>query len=90
MRTANKKNCKKKPAKSSYPNTQQEIRQQWVEPDNYIPSKRFVLRQHLKQILNLISDLKSPSDLNKVKQTVFMKIKITKLYFKTFIFINFV
>ena len=56
------KKLHKMPAKPSYSNTQQEFRQQWIKTGNSIPSKRAELRQHLKQILNLISDLKSSWD----------------------------
>jgi len=56
------KKLQKMPTKPTYSNTQQEFRQQWVKTGNSIPSKRAELRQHLKQIFNLISDLKSSWD----------------------------
>ena len=56
------KKLHKMPTKPTYSNTQQEFQQQWMKTGNSIPSKRAELRQHLKQILNLISDLKSSWD----------------------------
>ena len=56
------KKLQKMPARPIYSNTQNEFRQQWVKTGNSIPSKRAELRQHLKQILDLISDLKSSWD----------------------------
>ena len=56
------KKLQKMPPKPTYSNTQQEFRQQWVQTGKSISSKRVELRQHLKQILNLISDLKSSFD----------------------------
>ena len=53
------KKLHKMTAAPTYSNTQQEFRQQWVKTGNSIPSKRAELRQHLKQILNLIFDLKN-------------------------------
>ena len=56
------KKLHKRTTEPTYSNSQQEFRQQWVKTGNSIPSKRAELRQHLKQILNLISDLKSSWD----------------------------
>ena len=56
------KKLQKMPARPFYSNTQHEFRKQWVKTGNSISSKRAELRQHLKQILNLISDLKSSWD----------------------------
>ena len=50
------KKPEKLPSKPAYSNTRHEFRQQWVKTGNSISSKR-ELRQHLKQILNFISDL---------------------------------
>ena len=56
------KKLHKMPTKPIYSNTQHEFRQKWSKTGNLIPSKRAELRQHLNQILNLISDLKSSWD----------------------------
>ena len=56
------KKLQKMPARPIYSNAQYEFRQQWVKTGNSIPSKRAELRQHFKQILDLISDLKSSWD----------------------------
>ena len=56
------KKLHKMPAEPTYSNTKQEFQQQWIKTGNSIPSKRAELKQHLKQILDLISDLKSSWD----------------------------
>ena len=48
---------------------------------NSISLKIAESRQHLKQILNLISDLKSSWDSNKVQQTGFCKLRLFKNFY---------
>ena len=56
------KKLQKMPTKPIYSNAQHGYRQRWVETGNSISFKEAELRQNLKQILNLFSDLKSSWD----------------------------
>ena len=50
---------RKRPFKHPYSNKQYDLQQKWLEEKSSISSKRAQLRHHLKQILELISDLQS-------------------------------